>query len=62
MRLLLCPPVAPFDPPARIREWLGELARIRERYAGDDESLLMITLAEEQARAWLENAIRGETS
>lgn len=62
MRLLLDPPVRPFDPPARIREWLEELARKRERYAGDDESLHTIALAEEQARAWLENAIRGELS
>lgn len=53
MRLLLCPPVGPFDRPARIREWLGELARKREQYAGDDEALRTIAFAEEQARAWL---------
>jgi hypothetical protein len=52
MRLLIDPPVTPWHPEDAIRDWIVELADMRDRHRGDDEALACIARAEHHA-AWM---------
>jgi hypothetical protein len=52
MRLLICSPVTPWHPEHAIRDWITELAAMREAYRGNPEALACIARAESDA-AWM---------
>jgi len=56
MILVIDPPVTAFDPVDDIRDWIAELASLRERYRDDHEALASIARAENSAASMLERA------
>lgn len=54
--LLIDPPVTPLHPPAEIEAWIEELGQMREKYAQDRDSLVVIDFELARAKRWLKLA------